>query len=139
MTRRRVLVFGVFDCLHAGHMSFLRQARKYGDELIVAVARDRVVMRLKKKKPFQSETMRIRALRVSGLADRVVLGDSRLGTYAILQQYMPDILCFGYDQSALIEDLRARMRGGRFPTIPCVRLRPHRKKILHSSLLQKSR
>jgi len=35
---KRVMVFGVFDGLHEGHKSFLRQARKYGGELRAVVA-----------------------------------------------------------------------------------------------------
>ena len=35
-----VLVSGVFNILHPGHMRFLRFARNYGDNLIVAVEGD---------------------------------------------------------------------------------------------------
>jgi len=36
----RVMATGVFDLLHPGHLYFLTEARKHGDELIVVVARD---------------------------------------------------------------------------------------------------
>ena len=48
---QRVAVFGVFDGIHAGHQDFLRQAREYGDELVVIVARDKSVTQLKGKPP----------------------------------------------------------------------------------------
>ena len=44
---RRVMVFGSFDPLHDGHRSLFRQARKHGDELVVVVARDVNIARLK--------------------------------------------------------------------------------------------
>ena len=38
---------GVFDILHAGHVSYLANARKLGDRLIVAVNSDASTKRLK--------------------------------------------------------------------------------------------
>ncbi|KKW29838.1 MAG: Bifunctional protein hldE, partial [Candidatus Kaiserbacteria bacterium GW2011_GWC2_52_8b] len=58
--KKRILVFGVFDRIHAGHRFFLRAARGFGGELFVAVARDRNVLRLKKKLPRDSEQTRLR-------------------------------------------------------------------------------
>ena len=37
----RVMATGVFDILHLGHLYFLREARKLGDELVVVVATDK--------------------------------------------------------------------------------------------------
>ena len=45
---KKVMVFGTFDGLHEGHLDFFRQAREYGDYLIVAVARDVNVKKIKK-------------------------------------------------------------------------------------------
>ena len=42
-----VLAHGVFDILHAGHVSYLANARKLGDRLIVAVNSDASTKRLK--------------------------------------------------------------------------------------------
>ncbi len=46
--RRLVFTNGVFDILHAGHVSSLRQARELGDMLIVGVNSDESVRRLGK-------------------------------------------------------------------------------------------
>ncbi|EQD52190.1 glycerol-3-phosphate cytidyltransferase, partial [mine drainage metagenome] len=43
----RVMATGVFDLLHPGHLYFLTEARKLGDELVVVVARDQTARRLK--------------------------------------------------------------------------------------------
>ena len=50
---KKVIVFGTFDILHQGHLDFFRQAKQYGDYLIVAVAHDENV---KKSRPKISRT-----------------------------------------------------------------------------------
>ena len=45
--RKMVMTNGVFDILHAGHVSYLANARKLGDRLIVAVNSDASTRRLK--------------------------------------------------------------------------------------------
>lgn len=44
---KRVIVFGVFDLFHFGHLRMLQRARRLGDYLIVAVQRDEFVARYK--------------------------------------------------------------------------------------------
>ena len=44
---------GTFDLVHAGHVSYLEQAKKYGDYLIVVVARDETVEEEKGTKPVR--------------------------------------------------------------------------------------
>lgn len=41
--RKIVLVHGVFDLIHMGHLEYFSQAKKYGDILIVSVTADRFV------------------------------------------------------------------------------------------------
>ena len=36
----RVMCFGTFDLLHPGHEDYFRQAREFGDELIVVAWRN---------------------------------------------------------------------------------------------------
>ncbi|RLF88059.1 FAD synthase, partial [Thermococci archaeon] len=43
----RVVVGGVFDILHVGHIHFLKMAKELGDELIVIVAHDETVKKRK--------------------------------------------------------------------------------------------
>lgn len=132
----RVMVFGVFDGLHNGHQFFLRQAKKYGDQLIAVVARDAAARELKNKTPHFDEKKRARMLRTGNLADRVVLGDRKQGTYRVLRRYQPDVICFGYDQDTLADDLRQRMRKGSLPKMRLIRLRPHNSDTFRSSLLR---
>jgi D-beta-D-heptose 7-phosphate kinase/D-beta-D-heptose 1-phosphate adenosyltransferase len=44
---RIVMTNGCFDILHAGHVSYLEEAKSFGDKLIVAVNDDASVARLK--------------------------------------------------------------------------------------------
>jgi len=49
----RVFTNGVFDLIHYGHVNFLNQARKLGDELIVLINSDSSATRIKRK-PFHN-------------------------------------------------------------------------------------
>ena len=40
---KTVLCHGVFDVLHAGHLAYFEEAKKYGDRLIVSITTDRHV------------------------------------------------------------------------------------------------
>jgi D-beta-D-heptose 7-phosphate kinase/D-beta-D-heptose 1-phosphate adenosyltransferase len=59
---RVVLTNGCFDILHAGHVSYLEEARSCGDRLVVAVNDDDSVRRLKGP-----------ARPITGLADRMAI------------------------------------------------------------------
>lgn len=129
------MVFGVFDRLHPGHRSFLRQARHHGDELIAVVARDSVVRRLKNRKPAQNEIVRLRNVRRVSDASRAVLGDCKEGEYLVIKKYQPEIICLGYDQKWLKNDLHLRMRQKKIPRIRLIRLHPFNPQKYHSSIL----
>ena len=54
----RVMASGVFDLIHLGHISYLEQARSYGDELVVVVARDSTAER-RKHRPVNPDHVKI--------------------------------------------------------------------------------
>ncbi len=138
MKKKRVLVFGVFDFLHPGHISFLKQARKRGNELIIIAARDSAVRALKKRKPYHSERRRISALRRLPFVSRALLGDTTQGTYTVLKKWKPDVICAGYDQNALRKDLVSKMAKGIIPYIPIIKMHPHAPHKFRSSLLRQA-
>lgn len=127
------MVFGVFDGLHPGHRAFLRQAKRYGRELIAVVARNSAVRKLKNKKPKQNERVRLRAIRKMKGVSRAVLGDQKQGGYGVIRKYKPDVICLGYDQQRLGKDLWQQMRLGRIPRIQLVRLKSFRPEKFHTS------
>lgn len=131
----RVMVFGVFDGLHAGHRDFLRQAAECGDELIAVVARDEMVQALKGKTPRRTEEGRRRAVARLTTVSRAVLGDSDSGAYGVIKKHEPDIICLGYDQQALAEDLARAMQSRVIPPIPILRLAAHEPERMHTAFL----
>lgn len=64
---------GVFDLFHVGHLSFLKEAKKYCDYLIVAVCEDELVFKHKSKYPIFSASERMELLSGLKYVDQVVL------------------------------------------------------------------
>ena len=133
----KVMVFGVFDLLHEGHRAFLRAAAEHGEEVIAVVARDEMVRTLKQKIPAQNEAERLQALGAIPEVSHAELGDSELGSYAVLKRHQPDVICLGYDQEVLADDLAIRMAAGEIPVARLVRLAAHEPEYWHTTLLTK--
>ena len=109
MARRRVLAAGVFDILHYGHLRFLEEAKKVGGEdaeLIVVVARDSTVLKLKGKKPIFPEELRRALVEALKPVDRAVLGYEDMSIEGILEDIKPDVVALGYDQGYLEEAVK---------------------------------
>ena len=138
VNKNKVIVFGVFDGLHKGHLSFLRQAKKYGDFLIVVVARDSAVLKLKNKKPLFNERERLKALGELKEVDSILLGDRVQGTYNIIKKIKPAVICLGHDQSLLGKDLRKKINGGLLPDVRLVKLKSHYHAKFSSSIINKA-
>jgi len=99
------MVFGVFDGVHDGHRVFLKEAKTCGDYLIVAIAQDEVVLRLKGRLPDETLENRIDGLKREPFIDEVVPGDAVVGTYEVVFEHRPEVIALGYDQGVLKEDL----------------------------------
>ena len=95
---KRVVVFGVFDILHPGHLYFLQEAKKYGDYLTVVVTRDARVRAEKVHRPVFSERERLKMVSALRWVDEALLGD-RIGEWKILKRLEVNVLCLGYDQN----------------------------------------
>lgn len=134
--RNKVMVFGVFDKIHPGHLFFLRKARGYGNELIVAVSRDSAVLEMKGKKPDQSEKIRRAAVMKTGCATRTVLGDRVMGSHAQLKRIRPEIVVLGYDQNLFGRHLKKEMSERKIRKIKIVKIRAFRPKKYHTSILR---
>ncbi len=92
----RVMASGVFDILHSGHIYYLQEAKKLGDELFIVVARDSTV-RKQKHEPITPENMRLEMVKALKPVDKAVLGYEN-DRYRIVEELKPDILALGYDQ-----------------------------------------
>lgn len=99
---------GTFDLLHMGHIYYLKEAKKLGDELFVVVARDSTVRKLKHE-PVTPEEMRIGLIRELKMVDEAVLGNEG-DMYAVLKEIKPDIIALGYDQIHDEEKIRKELK-----------------------------
>ncbi len=106
----RIMATGVFDILHPGHLHFLRESKKLGDELVVIVARDSVAEKMKRK-PFIPENIRLSMVSALKPVDMAILGLEG-NIYDILNLVKPDIVALGYDQefdeNKIIEEAKKR-------------------------------
>ena len=88
---------GVFDLLHPGHVSLLRQARAACDRLVVGLNSDASVKRLKgEARPIQNDASRALVLGSLATVDAVVIfpDDTPL---AVIEALRPDVLVKGAD------------------------------------------
>jgi rfaE bifunctional protein nucleotidyltransferase chain/domain len=92
-SRSVVLTNGVFDLLHTGHLYYLKEARKLGDALIVALNADTSVRALKgPSRPVQDEEQRAYALGALEWVDAItIFSEPRLT--AEIQALRPDVYC----------------------------------------------
>ncbi len=132
---KKVMLFGTFDIFHKGHKNFLKQARRYGDYLIVVVARDETVEKVKKRLPQNSEDIRLKNIKESDLADEVVLG-SLENKYKAIEKYKPNVICLGYDQGTFTENLREKLKKLNLGKTKIVRLKSYYPEKYKSSKLR---
>ncbi|MCU0680161.1 MAG: adenylyltransferase/cytidyltransferase family protein [Planctomycetes bacterium] len=133
---KKVMVFGTFDIFHEGHRNFLKQAKKFGDFLYVLIARDQTVLEVKKTPPLNLESQRLLAIKDSGLADKVILGNLR-DKYRAIKKYQPDIICLGYDQNSFNNCLKEKLLELNLGTTKIIRLKPFKPNIYKTSKLKK--
>lgn len=119
MKKKRVVCAGTFDHLHLGHANFLKQAKALGDELIVIVARDENVRRIKNILPEHNENERRESVEKTDIPDKVTLGYTDKDIFKILEDLKPDIIALGYDQRVSEDKLKERL-----PKCKIVRLKP---------------
>lgn len=100
--RSRVLVFGTYDIIHPAHIKFLVEARQtancYDCELVVILARDSSIERIKGHKPIFSEEERMRLVSGLRVVDYVQLGNEGENYFNIILDVQPDFIILGYDQ-----------------------------------------
>ena len=131
---RTVMVFGTFSILHPGHLYLLRQAKKFGDKLIVVLARDSTVKRIKGE-ILVKEKDRMRVLSSMPAVSKVVLGDPK-DPLAVIRKYQPDCICLGYDQAHFVKELEQFNLISKHP-FPIIRLAAYKPEIYKSSKLAK--
>ncbi len=127
---KKVIVTGTFDILHPGHLNFFSQAKKYG-ELVIVVARDDTVLKVKGKLPRFSQLQRKNHLIEARVAKKVIIGSAN-DKCRVLEKEKPDYICLGYDQEAFTENLEPELKR-RSLSAKIIRLKPFKPEIYKSS------
>jgi rfaE bifunctional protein nucleotidyltransferase chain/domain len=122
--KRLVVTNGCFDLLHAGHVTYLEQAQRQGDVLLVGLNSDRSVRQFKgPERPINTEADRATVLAALESVDAVCIFDE-LSAHAFLKESRPDVYAKGGDYT--LETLNQEERraveslGSRIVIIPMV-------------------
>jgi len=115
MTGRRIVATGTFDILHPGHLYYLEESKKLGDELFVIVARDANVKH--KPHPIIPEDQRLAMVAALKPVDHAMLGDQK-DMFLPIEKIRPDVITIGFNQMFDPETLSRQLAGrGLTPSI----------------------
>lgn len=93
-----VLVGGVFDVIHPGHIHTLKAAKQHGDVLVVVIARTSTAAKIKKdRRIYHGENLRKELVSSLSFVDLAIIG-SQVSLYDTVDRVSPDIIALGYDQ-----------------------------------------
>jgi D-glycero-beta-D-manno-heptose 1-phosphate adenylyltransferase len=121
----KTIVFtnGCFDILHVGHARYLREAKKLGDVLVLALNSDSSVTSIKgEKRPLIPEGERAEMVASLQVVDYVTLF-SEATPYELIAYLDPDVLVKGGDwkEEEVVGRETVMKRGGRVVIIPEVK------------------
>ncbi len=131
-----IMTFGTFDGVHKGHLNFFKQAKKITPKsfLVVSVARDKNVLKIKGRLPTLNERKRVNLIKKFKMIDKVVLSGIRNHIPHIIKEN-PDILALGYDQKAYVKNIKKDLKNKGL-LVKVVRLKPYKEKIYKNNLLK---
>jgi len=104
----KVMATGTFDLLHPGHIYYLKEAKKLGDTLVVVVATDSTVQKLKHE-PINPEEIRLNLIKELRIVDEAYLGHED-DMYKIVKEIKPDIIALGFDQIHNEDKIRSELK-----------------------------
>lgn len=129
------MIFGAFDGLHPGHLDFFKQAKNFGEYLIVSVGTDKNVAKIKGKEPLFNQKERLELVKQCKLVDLGVLGAEK-DFYKHIASYKPNVICLGYDQWATDTEVKKELKKVGLLKTEVVRLKPYKSHIAKSSILK---
>ena len=101
--KKIVFTNGCFDLIHAGHVTYLEEAKELGDILVLGLNSDYSVKKIKgEKRPILLEKDRIKVLSALESINYIIIFDSST-PYNLIKEIKPDILVKGGDWK--IEDI----------------------------------
>ncbi len=71
---KHILVVGVFDLFHVGHVKLLKKARHLGDKLFIIINGDKMTSEYKRK-PVYSESDRMEIIKACKYVDQAVISN----------------------------------------------------------------
>ena len=101
---KRVYADMVGDLFHIGHINMLKQAREYGDNLIVGIHSDKTVESYKRK-PILSESERYEIVKNCKLVDEVITDAPLVITQDYIKENKIDVVVHG-DDTAFTENYK---------------------------------
>jgi len=132
---RTVLASGVFDLIHPGHVVYLSEAKRAGGKssrLIVVVARDSTVRKVRNREPVFNEEARRILVESLKPVDEAILGSEPFSFEEIVWKVRPDVVAFGYDQGSWMRDFLKAKKGMKWKT-KAVKIRQFKSSPIHSS------
>lgn len=94
---KKILTVGVFDLFHFGHLELFKNARAYGDYLIVAVQKDDDIVRYKPNvTPLYSLEKRMEMIKALRYVDEVI---AYTDVDKIIKEVEFDVFAIGADQN----------------------------------------
>lgn len=97
--KEQVIVFtnGCFDIIHSGHLDLLKEAKSYGDKLIVGLNSDKSVRKLKgPERPIIGQSERKKILSALKFVDEVIIFNEE-NPLKLIKKLKPSILVKGAD------------------------------------------
>ena len=94
---RKVITYGTFDLLHAGHINLLRRAKELGDYLIVVVSTDEFNWNEKQKKCYFSYEERKKLVEAVRYVDLVIPEENWDQKISDVKEYNVDSFVMGDD------------------------------------------
>jgi rfaE bifunctional protein nucleotidyltransferase chain/domain len=122
--KKLVVTNGCFDILHLGHVTYLENARNFGDALLVGVNGDEATRQLKGSgRPVNSENDRAAVLAALESVNGVCIFAEKTAT-KLLERVQPDMYVKGgdYTLETLNQDERRAVEsaGGKIVIVPFV-------------------
>ena len=109
-SKKQVIVFtnGCFDIIHSGHLDLLKEAKSYGDKLIVGLNSDKSISKLKgSDRPIINQSERKKILSALKFVDDVIIFNEE-NPLKLIKKLKPNILVKGADYT------KEQVVGGKF-------------------------
>ena len=103
---RKVITYGTFDLLHAGHINLLRRAKELGDYLIVVVSTDEFNWNEKRKKCYFSYEERKKLVEAVRYVDLVIPEENWDQKISDVKEYHVDTFVMGDDWKGKFDFLK---------------------------------